>query len=148
MKINKNILFLLILISSNILFSQKFSYHWDKETGEITSFDKHIFEFKNTYIYDMDFEKKGETYPVDFVLLIEKKDRNTNGRLVTMWDNKKTSIKILNCFEKTYLNSTDKYFTIKCENLKGGIMYFNLDYQSSWRLWIDKGENERIYFLK
>jgi hypothetical protein len=144
-----SLLILLLLFLPELAISQKFSYREIKETNEVTSFEKHVFKFNYLYTYDTDFEVKSKILNHKTNLLIEKVDKNINGRLTLLESNgEKTFLEIISCYEKTYNDSRKKYFKFTCKSENGTIVYFNLDRGNNWRLWTNFEDNERIYFVQ
>lgn len=143
------ILIIPFLFLTNISFSQDFNYKWIESTGEITSFEELVIEFSYTYTYDTDFHQQDENTHTKFQLLVEKKDRNINGRFLTLWNGKKVSLEILSCFAKNYNNSSDKFYLFKCENQTGKIIYFILENKvSGWFLSMEIDNAKRLYFAQ
>lgn len=151
MGIKQYIIVGILMFSTDISFSQDFNYRWIEETGEITSFEKHIFSFNYAHKYDVDFEKSNDYIFGKYSILIEKKDRYSKGRLILLMDGEKISAKILSCYYQTYRNSIEKYYQFKCEGASADIiLYFILDNDSNsdWRFWMKITEDERLYFTK
>ena len=142
----KNIITLLLLLSTSISFAQTMSYKINESTGQVNTIDKFIVEFNYMTTYDEDFEKWGKEFTTKVNLLIEKTNRDIPGRLVVLWDDKRDSFEILSCYYVSYTNKSDKYFHFKCKNEYGKIIYYNLDNISGWRLWTEINDNQRIYF--
>jgi len=143
----KLLLIFVLLVASVQMNAQNFKYNWIESTGEVTSFDEHVFTFNSFEIYDETSETFSSNETAITTTVIQKQ-RGIDFMSLYLDNDTVIHLTILSCYVKTYNNSENTYFQFLCYNKEEDKqVYYFLDNNEGWRLWCKITGSERLYFL-